>query len=115
MNVHAACNVTTELDVRVARRPQHGAAPDWPARDHHAHVAVAGPLRRRALRQHRRAAAHARGVRRLHQWVLDLGLAEEYPRSSCWSWAQRESPGSVAHRPDEEVTAIFAAGRDAIG
>ena len=80
-------------------------------------LADAGALRRRPLRQHRRAAAHAaRSSAGLRQWVLDLGLAEEFPeRSSCSRWARSASCIDLSRiGQDDEVTAIFAAGRDAL-
>ena len=52
---------------------------------------------------------------RLRQWLLDLGLAEEFPEVFLLEMGMQREPIDLSRiGQDEEVTAIFAAGRDAI-
>lgn len=116
VNIHAACNVTTEF-----------ATYEW---------LVAGATVQRQTGRHanvfptsrtQERCADGRYVNtgvpprrpeefaRLRQWVVDLGLAEEYPEIFLLEMGmQRESLDMSRIGRDEETTAIFAAGRDAL-
>lgn len=116
VNIHAACNVTTEL-----------ASYEW---------LVAGATVQRQTGRHATTMRTSRtqvrcadgryantGVPprtpaefgRLRQWVLDLGLEAEYPEVFLLEMGmQREAIDLSRIGQDEEITAIFAAGRDAI-
>ncbi len=93
----------------MARRTQHGAAPDRPARNRHARCADG---------RYANTGVPPRTPEecgRLRQWVLDLGLAEEFPEVFLLELGmQREALDLWRIGQDEELTAIFGAGRDAI-
>lgn len=116
VSIHAACNVTTEM-----------ASYEW---------LVARATVQRQTGRHatvmRTSSAQARcadgryvntGVpprrpeefARLHRWVLDLGLAGEFPEVFLLEMGvQREHIDLSRIGQDAEITAIFGAGRDAI-
>lgn len=116
VNLHAACNVTTELatyEWLVARSTVQ--------RQTGRHATVMRTSRtqvRCADGRHANTGVPPRTPEefgRLHQWVLDLGLAEEWPEVFLLELGMQREPIDLSRiGQDEEVTAIFAAGRDAI-
>jgi crotonobetainyl-CoA:carnitine CoA-transferase CaiB-like acyl-CoA transferase len=116
VNLHAACNVTTEM-----------ASYEW---------LVAQATVQRQTGRHatvmRTASSQTRcadgryvntGVPprrpeefgRLHQWLLELGLAEEYPEIFLLEMGMKRDHIDLSKiGQDEEITAIFGAGREAI-
>jgi crotonobetainyl-CoA:carnitine CoA-transferase CaiB-like acyl-CoA transferase len=116
VNIHAACNVTTEL-----------ATYEWLVAHHtvqrqtgrHATAMRTSPTQVRcADGRYANTGVPPRTPEefgRLRQWVLDLGLAEQWPEVFLLELGTRREPIDLARiGQDEEVTAIFAAGRDAI-
>ncbi|HSQ01122.1 MAG TPA: CoA transferase [Candidatus Dormibacteraeota bacterium] len=116
VNVHAACNVTTEL-----------ATYEWLVARHtvqrqtgrHATVMRTSATQVRcADGRHANTGVPPRTPEefgRLRQWVLDLDLAEEYPEVFLLELGMQREPIDLSRiGQDEELTAIFAAGRDAI-
>jgi crotonobetainyl-CoA:carnitine CoA-transferase CaiB-like acyl-CoA transferase len=116
VNIHAACNVTTELatyEWLVARNTVQRQT------GRHATVMRTSPTQVRcADGRHANTGVPPRTPQefgRLRQWVLDLGLAEEYPEVFLLELGMQREPIDLFQiGQDEEVTAIFAAGRDAI-
>ncbi|HZR79996.1 MAG TPA: CoA transferase [Candidatus Binatia bacterium] len=116
VNVHAACNVTTEFatyEWLVAR----GTVQRQTGR--HATVARSAPTQARcADGRYANTGVPPRTSEefgRLRQWVVDLGLAEEFPEIFLLEMGmQRPRIELWRIGQDEEATAIFAAGRDAI-
>jgi crotonobetainyl-CoA:carnitine CoA-transferase CaiB-like acyl-CoA transferase len=116
VNIHAACNVTTELatyEWLVARNVVQ--------RQTGRHATVMRTSRTQVRCADGRYVNTGVPPRtpaefgRLHQWVLDLGLSEEFPEVFLLEMGmQREALDLSRIGQDEEVTAIFAAGRDAI-
>lgn len=116
VDMHAACNITTEL-----------ATYEW---------LVAGATVRRQTGRHatvfRTTPTQARcadgryantGVpprtgdefRRLRQWLLDLGLADEFPEIFLLEMGMERDRIDLSRLGvDEEITAMYGAGRDAI-
>lgn len=115
VNIHAACNVTTELasyEWLVARNTVQ--------RQTGRHATIMRTSRTQVRCADGRYANTGVPPRtpvefgRLHKWVLDLGLAEEYPEVFLLEMGmQREAIDLSRIGQDEEITAIFAAGRDA--
>jgi crotonobetainyl-CoA:carnitine CoA-transferase CaiB-like acyl-CoA transferase len=116
VNLHAACNVTTEL-----------ATYEWLVARHtvqrqtgrHATVMRTSPSQVRcADGRHVNTGVPPRTPEefgRLRQWVLDLDLAEAFPEVFLLELGMQREPVDLARvGQDEETTAIFAAGRDAI-
>jgi len=116
VNIYAACNVTTELatyEWLVARKTVQRQT------GRHATVMRTAPTQARcADGRHANTGVPPRTPEefgRLRQWVLDLGLAEEYPEVFLLELGMQREPLDLWRiGEDEEVTAIFAAGRDAI-
>ena len=116
VNVHAACNVTTEM-----------ASYEWLV----ARTTVQRQTARHAMAM-RTASSQTRcadgryvntGVPprrpeefgRLHQWVVELGLAEEWPETFLLEMGMKREHIDLSQiGRDEEVTAIFGAGREAM-
>lgn len=116
VNVHAACNVTTEmasyewLVARATVQRQTG---------RHATVMRTSSSQTRCADGRyvntgvppRRPEEYAR----LHQWVRDLGLEAEYPEAFLLEMGMRREHIDLTRiGQDPEITAIFGAGRDAI-
>jgi len=116
VNIHAACNVTTEVatyEWLVAR----GTVQRQTGR--HASVARSSPAQVRcADGRYANTGVPPRSPEefgRLRQWLLDLGLAEEYPEIFLLEMGMNRGPIDIARiGHDTEVTAIFGAGRDAL-
>jgi crotonobetainyl-CoA:carnitine CoA-transferase CaiB-like acyl-CoA transferase len=116
VNVHAACNVTTELatyEWLVARNTVQRQT------GRHATVMRTSPTQVRcADGRHANTGVPPRTPEefgRLRQWVLDLGLAEEYPEVFLLEMGMKRDPLDISRiGHDEEATAIFGAGRDAL-
>jgi len=116
VNVHAACNVTTEFATyewlvgRNTVQRQTG---------RHATTMRTSPSQVRcADGRHANTGVPPRTPAefgRLRQWLLDLGLDAEYPEIFLLEMGMaREQIDLSRIGQDEEITAIFAAGRDAI-
>jgi crotonobetainyl-CoA:carnitine CoA-transferase CaiB-like acyl-CoA transferase len=116
VNIHAACNVTTELasyEWLVARhtvRRQTG---------RHATIMRTSPTQVRcADGRYANTGVPPRTPEefgRLRQWVLDLGLVDEYPEIFLLEMGMKRAAIDLSRiGQDDEVTAIFAAGRDAL-
>jgi crotonobetainyl-CoA:carnitine CoA-transferase CaiB-like acyl-CoA transferase len=116
VSIHAACNVTTELATyewlvaRATVQRQTG---------RHATTMRTAPTQVRcADGRHANTGVPPRTPEefgRLRQWLVDLGLADEYPEVFLLELGmQRERIDLSRIGQDEEVTAIFGAGRDAI-
>jgi crotonobetainyl-CoA:carnitine CoA-transferase CaiB-like acyl-CoA transferase len=116
VNIHAACNVTTEL-----------ASYEWLVARHtvqrqtgrHATTMRTSPTQARcADGRYANTGVPPRTPAefgRLRQWLLDLGLDKEYPEIFLLEMGMNRAPLDLWRiGQDEEVTAIFAAGRDAI-
>ena len=116
VNIHAACNVTTEFatyEWLVAR----GTVQRQTGR--HATVMRTSPTQARcADGRYANTGVPPRTPEQfgsVHRWLLDLGLADEYPEIFLLEMGmQREQIDLSRIGQDEEMTAIFAAGRDAI-
>lgn len=116
VNIHAACNVTTELgsyEWLVARNTVQ--------RQTGRHATIMRTSRtqvRCADGRHANTGVPPRAPEefgRLRQWVLDLGLADEFPEVFLLALGMQREPLDLSRvGQDDEVTAIFAAGRDAI-
>jgi crotonobetainyl-CoA:carnitine CoA-transferase CaiB-like acyl-CoA transferase len=116
VNIHAACNVTTELasyEWLVAR-----ATVQRQTGRHAATVPTIPTQVRCADGRHVNTGVPPRTPEefgRLRQWVLDLGLAEEYPEVFLLEMGmKRERIDMSRVGQDEEITAIYGAGRDAL-
>jgi len=116
VNIHAACNVTTEFatyEWLVAR----GTVQRQTGR--HANVVPTTPTQARcADGRYANTGVPPRtpdAFGRLRQWLLDLGLAEEFPEIFLLEMGMNREPIDQASvGQDEEVTAIYGAGRDAL-
>ena len=116
VNVHAACNVTTEmasyewLVARATVQRQTGR--------HATVMRTSSSQTRCADGLHVNTGVPPRRPEefgRLHQWLRDLGLAGEYPEIFLLEMGmQREHIDLSRIGQDPEITAIFGAGRDAI-
>ena len=116
VNIHAACNVTTEFatyEWLVARRTVRRQT------GRHAMVAPSAPTQARCadgryansgvLPRTPEEFAH------LRQWLVDLGLVDEFPEAFLLEIGmKRESIDLATIGEDEEATAIFAAARGAL-
>lgn len=116
VDLHAACNVTTEmasyewLVARATVQRQTG---------RHATVMRTAPTQTRcADGRYANTGVPPRRpdeFARLHRWIVDLGLAEDWPEVFLLEMGmQREALDLTRVGHDEEVTAIFAAGREAL-
>jgi crotonobetainyl-CoA:carnitine CoA-transferase CaiB-like acyl-CoA transferase len=116
VNLHAACNVTTEmasyewLVARATVQRQTGR--------HATVMRTASSQTRCADGRHVNTGVPPRRPEefgRLHQWLLDLGLADEYPEIVLLEMGMKRDHIDLSTiGQDEEITAIFGAGRDAI-
>lgn len=116
VDIHAACNVTTET-----------ASYEW--------LVARGTVQRQTGRHATSVKTQPTQVRcadgryantgllvrtredfaRLHQWIHDLGLAEEYPEVFLLEMGMKRDAIDLAKIGiDEEVTAILAAGRESL-
>lgn len=116
VNIHAACNVTTELATY-----EWLVAGNTVQRQTGRHATIMRTARtqvRCADGRHANTGVPPRRPEefgRLRQWVLDLGLAEEWPEVFLLELGMQREPIDLSRiGQDEEVTTIFAAGRDAI-
>jgi len=116
VSIHAACNVTTEMatyEWLVA-----GATVQRQTGRHATVMRTSSTQVRCADGRHANTGVPPRTPEefgRLRQWLLDLGLAGEYPEIFLLEMGmkrERLDLSRIGH--DEEVTAIFGAGRDAI-
>jgi crotonobetainyl-CoA:carnitine CoA-transferase CaiB-like acyl-CoA transferase len=116
VNIHAACNVTTEfatyewLVARATVQRQTG---------RHANVVPTSSTQARcADGRYANTGVPPRTPEqfgRLRQWVLDLRLAEEWPEVFLLEMGMNRPPLDMSRiGRDEETTAIFGAGRDAL-
>jgi crotonobetainyl-CoA:carnitine CoA-transferase CaiB-like acyl-CoA transferase len=116
VNVHAACNVTTEmasyewLVARATVQRQTGR--------HATVMRTSSSQTRCADGRHVNTGVPPRRPEefgRLHRWVRDLGLEAEYPEAFLLEMGMRREHIDLTQiGQDPEVTAIFGAGRDAI-
>jgi crotonobetainyl-CoA:carnitine CoA-transferase CaiB-like acyl-CoA transferase len=116
VNIHAACNVTTEvasyewLVARTTVQRQTGR--------HASSTRTSSTQVRCADGRYANTGVLPRTPEefgRLRQWVLDLGLAEEWPEVFLLELGtKRENMDLSRIGLDEEVTAIYTAGREAL-
>ena len=116
VNIHAACNVTTEFasyEWLVARRTVRRQT------GRHAMVAPSAPTQARcADGRYANSGVLPRTPEEfghLRQWLVDLGLVDEFPEVFLLErGTKRESIDLATIGEDEEATAIFAAARGAL-
>jgi crotonobetainyl-CoA:carnitine CoA-transferase CaiB-like acyl-CoA transferase len=116
VNIHAACNVTTEF-ATYEWLVAHGTVQRQTGR--HASLARTPPTQARcADGRYANTGVPPRApeqFRRLRQWLVDLGLVEEFPEIFLLDMGmERDHIDWSSVGKDEELTAIVAAGRDAI-
>jgi crotonobetainyl-CoA:carnitine CoA-transferase CaiB-like acyl-CoA transferase len=116
VNIHAACNVTTEF-ATYEWLVAHGTVQRQTGR--HASLARTPPTQARcADGRYANTGVPPRApeqFRRLRQWLVDLGLVEEFPEIFLLDMGmERDHIDWSSLGKDEELTAIVAAGRDAI-